>query len=433
MLNIIIILFYILIMFFVRVIYKNNLYKNVIIAYTTWTFFIIIISNMNPFGLDDVDNKVYIIWIVNILLTVISSMFFIKKNVDSELDIFNTVSNFSSSKLFTILNVVVFIGLVYFFIRYNSLAEGASAYDLRVIRFTTLFNSSYEQFIFDYIIGGILKINMLVLSLMIINKDYKRLSCIFGIINIILYTMIGYGRLCIFEFCLYLLFAFLISNKKINFKTIFRILIYTFFIFLVLSFITAIRIIGIEKINYNSFIEYGVELLSKQLIIYFIGGFRTLNSFINSVDINNYKLGRMTFAGFEDLFSLFTGFLGIGFFPINNSLGAYTQKTVLIGYKSTFNAFYTAIFNFYGDFGIIGVVVFSLVNGLFLSASINNLYKKRTISSFMLFIYSQSMLLCTIYRWNYQFGNYLVVLLALFLLEFTLNKKIKRRKNYVSH
>lgn len=409
---------------------KNKISKRVVCIYLLWTFIILFVSSLNPYELYKVSSKVYALWILSITIT--SAVIIIFSNKNRENIVSNNNVNFiniiKKSKVLLIINIIVLVLLAYFLARYNRILASASIQDIRNIRFEKLFSTGYEYIIFTYIIQPALKIIMMLTAISIIYKERKNINVYLGITNIILNTMIGYGRMYIFEFILFLLFAYL-SQKEINKPKIKSILIalLAIVLFAVIStIITTIRIVGIEGLSLATIKEYGISNQISQLIIYFTGGFRTLDLFINNkiISINNYMFGRLTFAGFEDLIGNFTGVLGINFVPINNIIGNYTQMPVLIGNNQYFNAFYTSVFNYYGDFGIVGVVFFSFLSGILIKYSINNYTKKSNLNSLLLFIYASSMLLCSVYRFNYQLGQYLIILIYLiFINKFKLFRK----------
>lgn len=401
---------------------KNIISKRVVCIYLLWSFIILFISSLNPYELYTVSSKVYVLWLLSI--AIISAVIIMLSNKNRQNMVSNNIISFISiikkSKVLLIINIIVLILLAYFLARYNRILASASIEDIRNIRFEKLFSTGYEYIVFAYIIQPMLKVIMMLTAISIIYKESKNINVYLGIINIVLNTMIGYGRMCIFEFILFLLFAFL-SQKEIKKPKIKNILLASLAIILfavISTIVTTIRIVGIEGLSIDTLKEYGINNQISQLIIYFIGGFRMLDLFINNkiISINDYMFGRLTFAGFEDLIGNFTGILGITFIPINNIIGNYMQRPVLIGNNQYFNAFYTSLFNFYGDIGITGVIFFSFLSGMLLKYSINNYTKKSNLNSLLLLIYTSSMLLCSIYRFNYQLGQYLIILIYLIFI-----------------
>lgn len=429
MFAILIIVTYIILIMFIKGVSKTPTHWKALSIYLTFTFLIILISIFNPYGLYDVNNYIYILWILNIILTIVFSIIFSSKRDFGELDFEEKISKLMNSKYLFIINLFVLFGIIYFLNRYNSLAASSSIKDLRIIRYSSLFRNGYEVTIFNYILTPLLRIIMIISAIALANKKFKNINFVLSIISIFSYMMIGYGRSTIIEFLFYIIITYILINKKIKKSFVIKALTYAAISLFVIASLTAIRIVGINNLNLNSFKEYGITNVSRQFVVYLTGGFRTLNIFVKSTNLENYYLGRMTFAGVEDLLSLITGFFKISFSPINDTLGVYTQNSVYIGNGITFNAFYTALFNCYGDLGILGVIVFAFMNGLILTLFINNMYKKRTLYSIMIFIYFQSILMSTIYRWNLQFGSYLMVLVILIFLDIKETKKGKKYEN----
>jgi len=172
---------------------------------------ILFLSTFNPMGLYSVDEYTYFLWIICIIMFTIGYCVFKEKEINIEkLD----MDIISKSKLLEIIGYILFLLLLFFRIRYNnivSLVEDAS--QLRIIRFTTLFNSYAENLIFNYIIVGILNIYTILLAILLIEKKYKTKLFWIALMSDIVYITIGYGRKILMDIIIYLIVWLIIKNR----------------------------------------------------------------------------------------------------------------------------------------------------------------------------------------------------------------------------
>lgn len=405
--------------------------KKILIMYILWTSIILTISTFNLYGLLNVSDKVYILWIINIDILVLTIIMFANKQEKQEK--INFTSRLESSKILLFSQIVLSVILMYYEIRYKNLIANMPLEYIRMARFDSLFYSGIENIFFEYIVAGTLRVHLMIIAILIIEKKFKNKICLLGIVDLILYTMIGYGRMIIFEFVLYLIIAYLIVNydKKhiINIKKLILVCIIGIILILIGASIVVIRLKGSQYLNVNTIYEYGIDEQIKQIIVYFTGGFRALDKFVleGFESINGLTLGRLMVAGLEDIIGLVLNNIGINYTTINSLVGPITQSNIMIGEKIYFNAFYTCVMNYFGDFGYIGVIIGPILNGILISYSINKYIKKRDLQSYLLLTYVIMNAFCSIYRWNYQFGQYMFLLIVLILVNnFKLEKGNKK-------
>ena len=411
----------------------NKTTKKIVIIYVIWTLIILGFSTLNLFNTYDVSSIVYFMWIINILMITFSILIFSKKNMveDKEWQK-NTIQKIENSKILFYFSIIISILLLYYKFRYDRIVENLPLEYIRMARFDRLFTSGIESIFFDYILINSLRILLIITSILIVNGKYKNRICILGIISLAIYTMIGYGRMTIFEFIIYVVISYLIFNyrgKKAKLKV--KKIILWIFLAIILIFIgaivTVIRLKGIELLNLETIFEYGILEQIKQIYVYFTGGFRTLEVFIRDgfYTLDGLTLGRLTFGGIEDIVGLILNNIGYNFETINSLIGTITQTNVQIGEHVYINAFYTCIMNFYGDMGYLGVIVYSLLHGIFIAYSINNYIKKKNLLAFILLSYVVMNALCSVYRWQYQFGQYVFIMIILLILNFKVKDKKK--------
>lgn len=411
----------------ILIIYKlklNKVAKKVLMVYVIWTLVILALSALNLFNIYEVSDKTYFIWIINIVIVTISVFIFSKKETEElkekQTDI---IFKMEKSKIIFYAAILINVLLLYYKIRYDRIVANLPLEYIRMARFNSLFSSGVESIFFDYILVNSLRILLIITSILIVNGKWTNKISILGIMGLIIYTMIGYGRMTIFEFIIYIVISYLAFNCKerkikLNIKKIILCIISILALIFIGAVITTIRLKGIEKTNLETIFEYGIMEQIRQIYTYFTGGFRTLEVFLNEgfSNIKGLTICRATFGGIEDILGLVLNNIGYSFETINSLVGTMTQANVQIGEQMYMNAFYTCVMNYFLDMGYLGVIIYPLLHGLFVAYIINNYLKNKNLISFVLFAYVTMILLCSIYRWMYQFGQYVFLLVILLII-----------------
>lgn len=431
--NFLIYLLLILVVLFVLKIKANIISKKIIIVYSVWTLTIIGLSMLNFYGLFNVSNYIYFLWIISIIITIVGILFFTKYYKEEKLAEFrNTVGSITNrlinSKALLIISIILCLFFVYYKYRYSSITADMSTETLRIARYDELFSSGIEMILYNYVFVNILKCMLMIMAVLMVFKKFKNRIFILTLFNLILYVSIGYGRMIIFQLIMYYMLSSLIlsdKRRKIKLKNVLLLLVAGIVILLIGAIIIVIRLKGIEELTINNIFEFGINEQFQQIYIYFTGGFRMLEKYIKSglYNVNNFTITRLTFGGIEDILALFIGKIGISFTSINAIVGPATQEIVNIGSSVYMNAFYTCVMNFYNDLGVIGIVIYSLLHSFLISYTINNFIKKKDIVSYILMMYVFSNLLSSIYRWNYQSGSTMIGLIFLIIFDRMYSKK----------
>ncbi len=404
--------------------------KRIISCYLVFSFGIIFISMGNPFDLYEVSNTAYILWIINVnlvsLITILFISFYTKKTENNYEGIIKEIQN---SKIIVWTQIILMLLLSYYSIRYSKAAsEVSDPSSVRMLFYTNFFSSGIEYWLYNYIVVTTFRCTTIIACILFIEKKIKHPIVIIGIINIILNMTIGYGRMSIYEVALYLIVAYFINiNRKplkINLKKIFLVTVIVLLMFCLGIIPTAIRM-NIELTDFKKIYEEVIDEQAKQLVIYFTGGFRAFDKFLESGfnGINNFQLGRATFGGIDGLMGMAFSILGKQYITINSMIGRITQENIIIGKDSVFNAFYTCMMNFYLDFGYAGAIIGPVIHSIFLICSYINFKNKKTLVSEILFIYVMMNAFSSIYRWNYQAESTTVTCLVLIGLNIICRRK----------
>lgn len=403
--------------------------KNIIYVYIGFSFLTLVISQLNPEGLYNVDYKVYLMWIINIDIFLLVYTMIIGK-CKSNIQKNETIDKILKSKLILYLQIILMIALAYYSYRFNLIVKSTiDPSQIRIAVFSKLFNSYTENILYNYGIVTLYRCMAIITSILIVNKRIKNPICISGIINLILYITIGYGRMSIYEFAIFLIIAFCVyySNTKIkiNLKKMLT-LITLVILLLALSLIPLAIRMGISPFNFEKIYNVIIKEQLIQIITYFTGGFRALDAFLNNGFVLSDTIipGKATFGGIDEIIEIIATIIGKEYTSFNTLVGGVTQKNILIGDNIYFNAFYTCIMNFYFDFGDFGIIIGPVIHAMLVGYCTINMCKQKNIISQILFIFTIMNLFSSIYRWNYQSGSTTFTLLIMIIL----NMIIKRRK-----
>lgn len=403
--------------------------KNVIYAYIVFSFFILVMSQLNPIGLYNVNYKVYLMWIINIdIFLLIYTMIIGKYKSDIQKN--ETIDKILNSKLILYLQIILMFILAYYSYRFNLIVKSTiDASQIRIAAFTQLFNSYTESILYNYGIVTLYRCMTILTSILIVNKKIKNPICILGIMNIILYMTVGYGRMNLYEFAIFSIITFFIYHSnteiKINLKKMF-VLITLIILLLVLSLIPLAIRVGINPFDFEKIYNVIIEKQLMQIITYFTGGFRALDIFLyKGFNLSETIMpGKATFGGIDEFIEIIMTAIGKEYTSFNTLVGEITQRDILIGDNIYFNAFYTCIMNFYFDFGDFGIIIGPVIHAMLVGYCTINMCKQKNIISQILFIFTIMNLFSSIYRWNYQSGSTTFTLLIMIIL----NMIIKRRK-----
>jgi oligosaccharide repeat unit polymerase len=394
-------------------------YNNPLAYYLIWWGIWLIVSQFNFFNLFEVSIKTYIFLLLNIFMFSLGYFIFCKKIQYKSFKIFKV----NKEGIFIIQSTLFFI-LIYYLHRYNMLYRNASVLDIRNIKFQVglLFSSGYEMIFFNYIITFLVYyFTLLSISRFIIEVKVDK-NFYISVINVIIYSFIGYGRLIYFDFIIFIIVGFLLnkslSRKKVNMyklhnkKNMKNMIIFLIIIIsglLLSSYFISVRMGGnkVYKGLLNNF---------SQSIIYFTGPFRAFdNCMVTFSDKFNFTFGRSTLSGLDEIVNNMLYILYRNITPLNYEIGFYTQQPIMIGNHQIFNAFYTCIMNYYMDFGVIGVIIIPFIYGI-IAAKIYRVFNDNpNIYTLMLIIYFTYTTISSEFRWSYQSPTTWIILIFILI------------------
>ena len=407
--------------------YKTGMFFNplniVIVFWTVW----IIISIINPFNLYDVELITYFYLLLFIIFFSIGFLL-VARRIQSSKDDFESKIIVNKS-IPIIINIFVSVILLYFLFKYNSLLIILGVLEARNIKFEIglLFSNTFEYLLFSVIISSIVYLSFLLSTVNYLKN--KKITGFFAIsiINILLYSYIGLGRMAIFETGIFLILAFIFSKIFILFKL--KIWHKISFLLLAIFAIGSIMNITTKRLN-STLTEKGIidTLLFtlEQGAVYFTGPISAFNHFISLRVPENtgYTFGSSTFGGIDYFIGMVFSYIGYPYQTANDKTGSFTQPAIQIGNDHTFNAFYTGLMNFYMDFGYFGIIVFSLIFGFTLGLIWNKYLKNGNAYTLSLLIFICYTGIVSEYRLPYSSISTWVILITLLMLNRFRNKKL---------
>lgn len=416
-----------LMMFIILLRIKIGTYNNPLTYYLIfwggWTF----VSLLNPYDLYDVSNNSYLLLWLNI--TVFSLGYFLVCNKRTNFKYVDIFSKKHTQIFFRIIQLIVLLYLIYYYIRYNFLLSGLAITEARNIKYELgyLFNSYTEYLIYTYFVTAFVHLKLVIDIANYIMTKKIQFSTLITAASVILFSLIGFGRFIFFYALIFFALAIFLKkenvnriindnrhNKKKKKKAVY--VLFTVIGFYFMTLLTANRTGG--GISDFDDLLFWFKFSIQEGVTYFVGPYRALDYFLTNKIYNQigFTLGRATFSGIDEIINNFFILIGIEYKTANGLISSFTRGNISIGDTRFFNAFYTGIVNFYLDFRIFGVILFPLLYGI-ISAKIWNIYnKKPNIYTFSLLIYFTKTTIAYQYRWDFGAPSTWIVIITLIIL-----------------
>ena len=350
--------------------------KKISISYGIQILVLIIISLLNPLNMYAVSSYTYFLIMLCTISFIIAFNKISKHVIKSKQDFFQiekqkliSLDKLLKSKILLVSIIIILIIVIYYLTKYNIIIKDMSKLDIRMVRFNQLFDSSLEALFFNYIIAGSMYILSIIFSVLLVNKKVKNSIFILLAITIALYSLIGYSRMIYLNIVIYIFICILLKpnlKELINVKNIIKIILIGCAVVIILFGMLYARICK-SSAPIKDNISKTLKNQTEQIIEYSVGSFRLLDYFIKNGFENfqsKYTYGQATFAGVEEIILYPIKGIGVEIDSFNNIIGEYTQKSIKIGTKTNFNAFYTCVMNFYLDYGLIGVILFPILHSM---------------------------------------------------------------------
>lgn len=362
---------------------KNKFARRVSLLFFLIWCFLLILSIFNPNNLKPVSPVAYLYISTFVLMVLTGLNFYNVSENTGKISSYNTIpsafNHIATNKWMLTVLIIADLFLIFFCFQLRDLLEKMSALDYRN-------TGGLQNFLFDgnSIIG--LTYTFLVTPMTFFSNIFLAYLILFNrkaIFPIILYAIFivlrSYlegqrsGLVDVFIFIAFFIFCcpFFISDKKNKktvrvkmIKNIFFIGIISLAAFSILSFMTNQRLHNENEFSMNA-VSDGANDTFNHLLIYSIGPFRALDYAIDNNYIgrlHGYAFGRSTFGFVDYSLQLILNNLGIKYNTANGHIYKLLQDN-WISIPNDFNFAYTAIFNFYIDFGFLGVLIIPFILG----------------------------------------------------------------------
>lgn len=408
--------------------FKTGTYKNpvtiVVMWWSVWAF----ISTFGFLGLYVPNSKTYLLVLTFIVMFSFGSILVMNRYNTIGKEIKQKLSYSLERKIDILykMQIIVLFALIPYFIKAipNIRTMAPSTYRLAIYNDSVLFQSSNERLLlFDIIINPIISFGILlgIVGLLLGHRVAKLL--IFSILNGVIYSVMTLGRWYFLRIVIFLIVGYFFISRyrkvipgnilKKNKKKLGLISIIAITALLLMSNYRATN----ESSIFVTAIEYAVR--------YFTGSFIALDYFLtNYGNLSDFYYGRVTLTALDTLFIYFLRRFDESIVNVTESISHFTEGFIHIGNGYTYNAFYTAIYNFYLDGGIIAVIIISFLLGIFTGTTFNLFSKQPNLFNSLLLIFVTYISIIASLRWEFINLWPLIVLIYIFIF----NTKIHKNK-----
>lgn len=384
--------------------FKTGTLKNPIFLVSLWWGIWAFLSSFGLLGLYVPRTRTYGLIITFIIFFSLGALFLVKKfEVTKSIEeIYLSTTTKKKLKVLFYLQFIVLIILIPYLIKSipNILSMDSSKYRLAVFNGNILYQSSNIRILFDLLVEPIINIGLLlgIVGLFLGYKTKKLL--ILSILNAIVFSVMTLGRwyfLRIFFF-LVLGYFFISKHKKIIPKNILKknkkilaiVIPISIFAMIIMSFIRS------EQDKPIFFIAY------EYVIRYFTAPFIALDQFIKNFSYEpNYYFGRVTFTPLDTILVYIIRIFDESVVNVTERISVYTQDFIHIGNGYMHNGFYTVIYNFYLDGGLIAVIIFSFLLGVIVGIAFNKFSRNPNLFTSSLLILLIYISMIASLRWEF--------------------------------
>lgn len=402
----------------------NRISKAILIFYLAYYGVCLGISSINPYGLDEVTDTVYLIQFTGLIM--FTGGFLLCGEMKGNNILITTPKiqfNLDKYKTAVAFLLVLILILIYYLTKYYSIIETLGGADARMERFTQggLLANAKEILFFSYVVYPVLIFCMVIIAVSVINTNRLNLIFYLSLIYVSLYTLIGSGREMMFVLLIFIILVKRISaiikvekddlakdnnqnhnalKKRSKFILLSLLLVAPLFL---MNYVTMTR-----RNEYDTTFESlqsGLTVLIKQAIIGFTGPFRAFEFALTNNYVGNTGLffGRATFAGLDDIMANLLACVGVRYDSANSIVGNLLQNNIItIGSDVNFNFAYTHLMIFYFDFGLLGVVLFSFLFGYFVRKCINYFQNNPNFFSLSIVMFLFYAMLFSVFKWTLQ-------------------------------
>lgn len=352
-----------------------------------WTI-LISISIIGVKGIDSPIEDVYFVFFIGGLLFNIGVL--LEEAISlhgcisrSRSSFFMNIGQWSTRGIVKLFWVVEFLLLGYYLLKGIALLQqlgGGMAYNaIRSYYYSDEFLSSqFEYFLISYVFDPFILITEIIFAVNLVKQELPPALSSIMFINILLRAVISGGRMVLFEFAIIVICCFLIlrNDDRKSIKTP-----------IISIFVISILAIGAVMISTGRGQEGTfLEKIWEMLVVNFTGSFTYFGKMLTSNSFSDPTYGGTTFAGLIDPFINLFKVIGFMTIPTRQILvGNITSKFLVIGTYS-YNAMPTMYYYFMNDLQYVGIILFSLLFGMFIGKTFRFLKRECNIRRFLIFV-----------------------------------------------
>ncbi len=406
---------------------KDRISRFFVLSYLIYWFFSFCCSFLNPYGLYEVSDKAYFYLLLNVISFVVG---FIALRIDK--DYRNRELSIDKIIQHPIFLAIVIIGIVEALVLFSTRLSVLSYIDddhttyradfiELVFEGNALLLYSYYLFLFPLYFFLLTLVSYMILF-------YRKWKLIFFfLLYLIPFMMLSEGRSQFLTFGLIMLIIYAIfgeKHRKLKVKDISLITLAAILIYASMANITANR----QKVSFDE----GTSLLNETFISYSIWPFRAFDYALSHDYIEKaggYQYGRASFCGMDFLVSSFLKRFGIRYQSSRDITNGYLQGTqVPIAKDRTMNYAYTNAMYHYYDFGVIGIVIFPFMFGLFCRFIIKKYYTDKSLSLLAILSFLYFIAMHTVFSWYFNKPFTLLYILILLIVNNHTHRKMTMNK-----
>ena len=393
-----IVVFYFLCLFMIRQKVKDRISKYLILIYVSYWHISLLLCSINPFGYFHVKDSTYLLLLGHVVTFLIGFIIVKIPDISYSPPIDIDVLKLIKKKLFLFLFTVSFIFVTVMLFRVRDLLLVYAISDVRGdFGELVLEGSGVASLFYNVVARCVFHFSLCLVSFMLFfQSSWRYISLLFT--YILLFAIIQGGRNQFLTIGFYILSLLILSSyiqsRKKGLREIYDIsrslkvilIIVGVGIFFIMSYLTAARK-GYNTIDNDALVQSSISL-SEKFGTYSAGPIVAFDQGINGSVIKKKKqyYGAATFGGVDKHISILFNQFGIKIPKASNEVTYILQENrILIGPDLSWNYAYTSCFNYYMDFGLLGILVFPFIFGIFVRNYIALLYRQLSIYTIALF------------------------------------------------
>lgn len=391
------------------------------------------VSSFNPYNLYPVTDRTYLLCLLFVISFTIGITFTHNKTTIRLPDSYSNqatlnIDRIIENKVFIFISIFCVLFLFYAFSQTKVALVSQSVAELR--------NGGGQDYLwhgnsllgltYNLIVVPFSSLSHILLAFIILFRRKKIFLLTLCTLNILLSASINNGRGVLITVIVYMFFILYCcpfftkgKNIKSNAWTLILTIMVLLGIFAIVSFMTAQRMYGVDEFNTEN-ISMGLEVLGKHIITYFVGPLRSLdyafeNDYFHELGYPTY--GQSTFGFVFGFIDLFLSKIGLDITFANEVIYHKLQhEWIWIGINTNFA--YTAIFNFYIDFGIIGVLFLPALFGSIIKRICNSYLHYPNPITFLLLGYLFEILYECFFGWKFYYWPNMAYLILLWIMNY---------------